>query len=126
MKSNGVKLVRKNFVDYGPKGQVLGLYCKLCGDAIAGVQARRVSPVPGAAMAMKFLRYSNYAEIKIAFNDGSHHVTHGCKKCLGTNMAPDVLQALYEADVLDALTNSKAGAVATRVVQLDHTAKGIV
>lgn len=118
-------LHKRNFVTYGPKGVVLALDCKLCGTRIASTQLRP-GPLPNSVPKPKFSRNNMYAEIKFQFDDGSYHVTNGCKNCLSKDMPPEVLQELFEADMEDALVHAKGGAKPTKVVVLDHTAGGII
>lgn len=114
-------LIKRNFVTYGPLGVVLALDCKICGARIASTQLR---PNPGAGHTMKFTRSNLYAEIKFELDDGSYHVTNGCKNCLGMGLTPDVLQELFDADMED--LGQKSGAKPLHVTVLDLTAGGII
>lgn len=118
-------LRKKDFVTYGPKGSVLALDCKICGTRIASTYLRP-GPFPASVPIPKFSRNNLYAEIKFEFDDGSYHVTNGCKNCLGKDMSPELLQELFNADMEDALVHAKAGAKPTKVVVLDTTAGGII
>lgn len=118
-------LKRRDFITYGPKGLVLAVACKICGTQIANTQ-EKPGPFPDSAPVKRFMRSNLYAEIKFEFDDGSYHVTNGCKNCLSKDMSPELLEQLFLADMEDALVNSKAGAKPTKVVVLDHTAQGIV
>lgn len=96
---------RPRYVLQGPMGDILELFCKICGSAIAGKRTQ----VTGRRRTMTgewiedhlqtFVRFNNYGEIKIEFEDGSFHVTNGCSQCLNINLAPDVLFELHNADM---------------------------
>lgn len=116
-------LVRPNFVTYSPTGVVLALDCKICGVQIANT-VPRLGPVPGAVPRPKFSRNNLYAEIKMSIDDGSFHVTSGCKDCLNANMPPELLQEIFEADMEDQGWFKDAQAI--EVVVVDYTAGGIV
>lgn len=119
-------LTKKDFVTYGPRGEVKALFCKICGVNIADT-IPRPGPHVNSVPVMRFSRNALYAEIKFDFDDGSFHVTNGCKDCLKMNLTPAVLQQLYDADMVDALFLPKEeGVKPVHVLILDLTAGGIV
>ena len=82
-------LAKPDFAVYTQSGAIKWLYCKVCGAKI------------GHRDRMGFVRTPDYAEVKIRFDDGSFHVTSGCKNCLSTKMDKRILQEMYEADCAD-------------------------
>lgn len=87
--------------------EMQSISCKLCGTVIA----ERMERIKGfetdragnrtKIISREFVRFPFYAEVKIAFDDGSSHVTHGCSKCLHMNLTPGVLEELHRADQLE-------------------------
>lgn len=119
-------LKRPNFVIYGQNGSVETLFCKICGDTIAGVTPRIKGSGPEINVHVpRFTRFSNYAEVKFAVNDGSYHVTNGCRSCLGSGLTPAALQELYEADMAD-LGVLPLGRTAETLIAVDYTAQGML
>lgn len=78
--------------------------CKLCGTVIAERMERPIGYEIGRSgqtvkvVAREFVRFPIYTEIKIAFDDGSYHVTHGCSNCIVSALPPAVLAELHQAD----------------------------
>lgn len=120
-----MELRRSNFATYAPNGVLLELFCKICGTQIASTYLRP-GPHPSSVPQLKFSRNNLYAEIKMAFEDGSHHVTNGCKNCLGTNMPPELLESLFEADMQDLGAIDQRNGKPTKVVVYDSTGGGII
>lgn len=116
---------KRDFVTYSPEGSVTELYCKVCGVKIAGM-ALRSGPHINSIPQWKFSRNNFYAEIKIAFDDGSHHVTNGCKNCLSSNMDPELLAELFDVDMEDLGSVDKRNGKPTQVVVYDATGGGII
>lgn len=87
--------------------EMQSISCKMCGTVIA----ERTERIKGfetdragnriKIVAREFVRFPHYAEIKIAFDDGSSHVTHGCSKCLYQGLSLKVLEELHRADQLE-------------------------
>jgi hypothetical protein len=83
-----VTLALRKFVTYGNDGQMAVLHCKICGVVIGEKQERTVGFRHGPdgrvieRVLEGFARNHLYMEIKITFEDGSAHVTNGCKNCL--------------------------------------------
>jgi len=120
-------MIRKpNFVEYGPRGEVKTLFCKVCGQTIASTQMRPVGPLPNAPKMPRFTRHSNYAEIKISFADGSEHVTHGCKKCLTSGLDSNTLYDMFQADMNDIQFAMTKDPDSIRVAKIDTKLEGIV
>jgi len=94
-----------NFTRFGPMGDLQEIICKVCGVTIAGTTERVVNTTrnPGGSQVQKavvqFVRFHNYAELKISFTDGSAHMTNGCSKCLHPNLTPTQLDELQQADM---------------------------
>ena len=102
MKYDYVK--RPNFVRYGPKGELEELFCKVCGSAIGGmteqVKGRRFENNQWIEeRILRFRRFHNYVEIKMEFQDGSAHVTNGCRNCLNEKLTFDQMYELHIADM---------------------------
>ncbi len=97
---------RPNFVIKDTDGTMKELLCCCCGTVIAGKAPRVVGRRQTRdnrwieTVAIEFRRYSNYAEVKIQFLDGSYHVANGCRKCLTENMVPEKLHEIHMADML--------------------------
>lgn len=83
-------LKRLDFAEYGSRGELLTLYCKVCGIVIGDI-------VPNVG----FRRNSHYAELKMKCDDGSSHVTNGCKGCLSPSTPKRILTAMLAADMED-------------------------
>lgn len=120
-------LKRPDFVTYDAEGQLDRIYCKICGAEIAGNVTRPKGSGPqNNIMVQRFIRFPNYAEIKMLFDDGvSTHVTNGCKDCLSARMDKSLLLELYLADCAEQ-GMPPGEAKPEMVVVLDHTAQGIV
>jgi hypothetical protein len=86
------------------EGQLDRLQCKLCGVVIGEVQQRPVGmrERPNGRIVERvvenFVRNHLYTEIKIAFEDGSAHVTNGCRNCLVGNLSEEKLNELTYTD----------------------------
>jgi len=95
---------RPNYVQLGPNGEMQEMFCKVCGTAIGGlteqVKGRRFEHgVWIEERVERFRRFHNYVELKIAFEDGSAHVTNGCNNCLSESLTPEQLNELHMADM---------------------------
>lgn len=91
-------LLRPNFVTYSDDGRLKELFCKICGSQIAGEQEVRRDT---NTIVVKWARFSNYAEIKMACADGSAHVTNGCAKCLKSPLSNEMMAELLAADLVE-------------------------
>lgn len=119
-------LKRPDFVTYDADGSLNRVYCKMCGVEIAGLVERPKGSGPkNSIMVTKFIRFPNYAEIKMEFDDGSFHVTNGCNVCLHEELSANDLLDLYLADCADQKT-PVGSRKPIRVVEFDTTAQGIV
>ena len=76
--------------DYYSPERVL---CKACGVEIAGFV--------GEGRSLRFRQHPHYREVKIAFDDGTFHVTCLCDVCIRREEMsdPKFLQALHTADL---------------------------
>jgi hypothetical protein len=85
------QLKMPDYVARDDNGVVTGLLCKICGAPIARTTGGR------------FTRLTHdYAELEILFEDGNRHITCICTRCLPkARKNPDILDALYEADIAD-------------------------
>lgn len=96
---------RPNYVMFGPNQELEELFCKICGTAIGGMhQALKGKRLNKQGVwieehVVRFRRFHNYAELKMEFQDGSAHVTNGCKTCLHENLTTDQLFELHIADM---------------------------
>ena len=82
------------------------VYCKLCGDKIAGYilddsfsEATRANGQTIIRERMIWAEFPNYAELEIEFDDGSKHVTPACRRCANQNHSAEVLDAVHMVDV---------------------------
>lgn len=98
---------RPNYVGSSPGRPIEELFCKICGSAIAGMQSRIKGRRLDAATkqwieehVLEYKTFHNYAELKILFEDGSYHVTNGCKTCLSGDIPVEKLHELHTADLL--------------------------
>src|SRR5262245_852561 len=97
----------KKFAHFNADGSLERLQCKLCGDIIGETQQRPVGRRnrPDGRIVEKivenFARNHKYTEIKIAYDDGSAHVTNGCKRCLTGDMAVEKLDEITQVDTED-------------------------
>lgn len=99
-------MVKDTFLEYN--GTVLdAIYCRLCGQQIA-----KRGP-------SKMVRGASYGELKLAFSDGSFHVTHSCKNCIQRGIPVEELQAMYEMEYPE--TERKV----VNIVATDFECKGI-
>lgn len=96
-----------DFAQFGPAG-LERLYCKICGQIIGELLVRpleRQTTPDGRIIERnveKFVRNSQYCEMKIAYDDGSSHVTNGCVQCFqGIQFDEYDLQKLTEVDEID-------------------------
>lgn len=78
------ELKKLDYVERGPHGTILKLYCKCCGRIIAFGMGSTIKRVP------------EYMEIKIMFDDGAPHVTNICKPCAMDAGAEDKRQMLLD------------------------------
>ena len=118
-------LKRPNYVEE-VNGVIQKLFCQVCGDQIAGVSASPIGSGPYAnKLSDSFKRFANYAEIKIEFDDGSMHVTNGCKKCLKMTMPIEQANEIYQAD-LSVMGLKQDNRVPVRIVAVDTTGVGLV
>jgi|SRR5262245_35642540 len=125
-----------NFVVKNPNGSVRSLQCKLCGiviadtvDRIRGYERTRSGQLV-KVVERQLTRFTNYREIKIAFDDPLYyHVTHGCADCFHIHLEPDVLAELHAADQAESPDGFTAREmsktpIGVSVLQVDQT--GIV
>lgn len=101
-----VKLKCPDYVQFDSFGNIEHIVCKLCGTTIAGMQDMeqgkeldKKTKTWIKTVVRQFRRFPNYAEVKIEFEDGSAHVTNLCDRCAQENIEPDILKAIYNADI---------------------------
>jgi hypothetical protein len=89
-------------------GILVRLYCKMCGTIIGELTNRPLERklAPNGTIierhTERFCRTADYCEMKIVYEDGSAHITHGCKSCLqGTQFDEYDLQRITEIDEVD-------------------------
>lgn len=96
---------RPSYIILTRTGGLQEIFCKACGTSIGGVQETikgRRREGDGRWVEDRtsgFRRFSNYVEIKMQFEDGSFHVTNGCRNCLNDKLTPEQLQELHHADM---------------------------
>ncbi len=87
------KLAKAKYMTYDHLGRMIGIACKCCGNVIA--EQRKQG----------FYYYPSYTEIKIQFGNYGAHVTNLCINCVRlAQRDPDLLNAIYEADMADLTT----------------------
>lgn len=97
----------QDFARLAPDGILERLQCKVCGAVIGEKQYRTIGfrTAPNGQkierIVESFARNHLYYEIKIACEDGSAHVTNGCKNCLGGSLSVDLLDELLWTDEQD-------------------------
>jgi hypothetical protein len=107
----------ENFAQMGPDGTLERLQCKICGTVIGEKQQRTIGfrKAPDGRVIERiiegFTRNHLYTEIKIIFDDGSAHVTNGCKTCLMGNLSVEALSELTSIDERDLKLSPRKGAV---------------
>lgn len=127
-----------DFVRRDPStGEILEIMCKICGTVIAGTTERIIRYETNRqgervkVVSHRFSRHSNYTEIKIGFegDDDYAHITHGCSKCLITNLPVPVLSELHQADQMmspDGYTERERSRIPTKVITLRADGGGIL
>lgn len=106
-------------------GIVSRVFCKMCGSTIAGMSQRPAgSGSQINRMVTRFKRFSSYAEAKFKCNDGSFHVTNGCKACLTGLSDLETMTALLAADMTEQGRLDKRKV--TEFIAVDLTGSGIV
>jgi len=122
------------FVRKDEQGTLRELMCKMCGTVIAGFTERIVGYEMDRAgnkvkvVSRQFTRFHNYTELKIAFSDGSFHVTNGCSACLSMSLPPAALDELHRADQEespDGYTERERERADPTAVAVRHDAGGI-
>lgn len=93
-----------NFIRQNAIGEIEEIMCKVCGIVIAGITETTTERTArdGKLIVTKirqFQRFHNYAELKLKFTDGSHHVTNGCVDHMVMGLTKPQQRALFEADV---------------------------
>lgn len=89
--------------------ELVGLYCKRCGEKIAGITERaKGDPKIGRfgerieTKVERFSRFGNFTELKMVMQDGARHAFHittGCNKCLTPSLSMAELQELHDTDI---------------------------
>lgn len=82
-----VTLKKPQYAIFGSRGEVVALYCKVCGVQIAHTDRRG------------FRRSPSYIEAKLLCDDGSAHVTSGCRRCMSLALEPETLTQMLRADM---------------------------
>lgn len=112
------KYGRREYVRYGPDGKYIeAVMCKLCGATIASLRdvddlpAQVVKTSEGRKNVVRvMLAYNDqYVNMKIAFDDGSAHVTQICKKCGEREDILDLLDDIYNLDLAQFEMDEKRG-----------------
>lgn len=117
----------RDFIEYDTDGSIKKMFCKICGTPIAGTVYRpKGSGLKIDQLVEKFIRFPVYAEMKMECNDGSYHVTHGCKDCITTMQPIKVLRELYISDMEEAGMAIPPGVEPIGVVAIDTTGSGLV
>jgi hypothetical protein len=79
-------------------GAVVRVEC-LCGAPLGGLTPVPGPIVPGRPVPHVFAYFPNYQEAEITFDDGTKHVTNGCRECLA-NARDDTAEKFYARDLL--------------------------
>ncbi len=107
------------YITYDPIGRMIAMRCKCCGAPI------------GEDRDGAFIRFKNYAEMKMRFLDKSMHVTNGCTDCIALAVrSSEMRTAMHQADIDDmvkqvpemAMFRNRLG---SRVVAVDYKRMGI-
>lgn len=115
-------------------GGIEEILCKVCGTVIAGNTELVTHRGPDRAgniieqRTRQFIRFQNYAELKMLFRDGSHHVTNGCTNCLSEGLDPWQMRELLRADVEyapESYTEKQKKRVPQRVTVVARNTAGI-
>lgn len=86
------KLERSEYIIFGPQYQVLEIYCKVCGNMLAGLV--------GEGYQRRFFYFPEYVEFKFSCDDGSQHITNLCFSCMvAIRDDVEMLQLVHDADV---------------------------
>lgn len=114
---------------------VQSIQCKMCGTVIADTvdrvrgYERTKSGQLIKVVQRQFTRFSNYREIKIAFENPLYfHVTHGCSDCMSMTLTSAHLAELHAADQEDSpdgYTERERVQVPTFVLVLKEDQSGI-
>jgi hypothetical protein len=97
----------EKFAQVGSDGELQRLQCKICGTVIGEKQQRTIGfrKAPDGRVIERiiegFTRNHLYTEIKIIYDDGSAHVTNGCKNCLMGHLSVEALAELTAVDERD-------------------------
>lgn len=111
----------RDFVIYDQDGGLSRLHCKICGVVIGERTMRPIGlrRLPDGRMIERvlesFSRNHLYCEVKMSFEDGSAHVTHGCKDCLTGLTDPALLVELEQVDMENMGLKSRNSPVLERV-----------
>lgn len=98
-KAKGLKRLRvQDYQVRNSDGFVTKVLCKRCGDVIREVRPV-AEPFEDGTVPVALVTLSHYAEVKIAFDDGSAHITAACLTCARKGWTEDDLEALYSADL---------------------------
>lgn len=81
-------LKRPDYIEYDKIGRMIRLFCAVCGTVIG--EDRRGN----------FFRFTNYAELKMKFDNGQMHVTNLCTDCVVVvAQSPELMLEVYHADI---------------------------
>lgn len=95
-------LNKRDYVIFDKMGGIQKIFCKVCGSGIAGTTERPRGSGPMAdQMVERFMRFPNYVEAKFEFDDGSFHVTSGCRDCVHAGIDRQTMLELYQADMAE-------------------------
>ncbi len=121
-------LKRPDYVTYNADKTIDRIFCKVCGEAIAGhIETPRGSGNMAEKTAIRWRRFPNYVEAKFLFDDGHFHITNGCSKCITMDLTPKQMEELHSADLgLMPGVDATPGVNAVRVVAVDNTGVGLL
>jgi hypothetical protein len=116
-KMDGSKKKPKHYIHtaVSKKGTIEGVICKKCGTPIKTLipdEHYKTTEKRGDKTIIRerlvLTESSNYTEIDILLDDGSHHITHGCYECL-KNLNTLDLEGLYIGDMEQQMAEEDVG-----------------
>ncbi|PWT71736.1 MAG: hypothetical protein C5B59_17305 [Bacteroidetes bacterium] len=103
-------------IRHSAAGSIEQILCKLCGHPISGLvedeRIERTNKMGDRVIlhrALVHVRYPNYRQIRILFDDDSEHSTHLCATCLNKGLTPSQLEILYCCDIAQWLHEDDQG-----------------
>lgn len=100
--------VKPTYVKYGSMG-IEEVSCKLCGNPVRHLapddrfhELREIKGKKVVVERLVLVTLPTYREVKITFDDNSHHVTVVCSDCV-SKITPAILEDIYSLDLAEML-----------------------